>query len=353
VYNYGVFDFASPGFMSRFIAGNLLYELGVSDIQSTVYQYEYLNRSLWAQELNLTPEQKRELVQLLEINALPRNRQYLYDYYRDNCSTRIRDVVDRVIGGRLRAQTEKVPTGTTYRWHSERLIAADPVSYAGLAGGLGPASDKPISQWEEMFLPFKVQEQLRRVRVPDASGREVPLVKREWTLYQAQGRPAPLDEPPTRTPWFLAVGLLIAGALVAMARAARRSALARMGFSAVSALWLLFAGVGGFVLVYLWAFTNHQIAYRNENMLQLSPLALPLILLVPCVAYGARWAARGAWVLAAAVAALSVLGFVAQVLPWLDQRNAQMIALALPINLALAWAVRTLTRRSGPSPGLA
>ncbi|HZG42725.1 MAG TPA: hypothetical protein VEY93_07165, partial [Longimicrobium sp.] len=116
------------------------------------------------------------------------------------------------------------------------------------------------------------------------------------------------------------------------------------------ALWLLFAGVGGFVLVYLWAFTNHSIAYGNENMLQLSPLALPLILLVPCVAYGARWAARPAWVLAAAVAALSVFGFVAQVLPWLDQRNAQVIALALPINLALAWMVRRMARGARPSP---
>ena len=66
------------------------------------------------------------------------------------------------------------------------------------------------------------------------------------------------------------------------------------------------------------------------------------MLLVPCVAYGARWAARPAWLLAAAVAALSVLGFVMQVLPGLDQRNAQIITLALPINLALAWTVRRL-----------
>lgn len=346
VYNYGVFDFASPGFMSRFIAGNLLYELGVSDIQNTLYQYEYFNRSVWGQELNLTGAQKRELQRLLEVNALPQNKDYLYDYYRDNCSTRIRDVVDRVIGGRLRAATEKVPTNTTYRWHSERLIAGDPVSYTGITGGLGPAADHRISRWEEMFLPFQVQERFREAKVLDEAGREVPLVKREWTLIEAQGRAAPLSEPPTRTPWFLVAGVLIGGALVALGRAAPRSGLARMGFCAVSALWLLFAGVGGFVLVYLWAFTNHRIAYGNENMLQLSPLALPLILLVPCVAYGVRWAARPAWVLAAAVAALSVFGFVAQVLPWLDQRNAQVIALAMPINLALAWTVRRLAQRA-------
>ncbi|HZG43922.1 MAG TPA: DUF4105 domain-containing protein, partial [Longimicrobium sp.] len=187
VYNYGVFDFASPGFMSRFIAGNLLYELGVSDLQNTLYQYEYFNRSVWGQELNLTAAQKRELQRLLEVNALPQNKDYLYDYYRDNCSTRIRDVVDRVIGGRLRAATEKVPTGTTYRWHSERLIAGDPVSYTGITGGLGPAADHEISRWEEMFLPFKVQERFREARVLDEAGREVPLVKREWALFEARG----------------------------------------------------------------------------------------------------------------------------------------------------------------------
>jgi hypothetical protein len=346
VYNYGMFDFKSPGYWGRFMKGNWLYELGVHDIRTTVYNYEYFNRAIWAQQLNLTPAQKREMQAFLETNALPQNREYLYDYYRDNCSTRVRDVLDRVIGGRIRAATADSLTGTTYRWHSERLILDDKPSYVGLAGGLGPAADRDITAWEEMFLPFKLQEQVRRIRVPDASGREVPLVGREWTLLPSRGRPPERAEPPAWTPYFLVAGLLVAGALVLMGRRAPRSALARFGFSAVSALWLLFAGVAGVMLIAVWAFTNHQIAYRNENLLQLSPLALPLVLLVPCVAYGARWAARWAWLLAAAVAALSVLGFVMQILPGLDQRNGQMIALALPINLALAWTVRGLSDRA-------
>jgi hypothetical protein len=328
VYNYGVFDFNSPGYWGRFLKGDWLYMLGVADMRQTVYQYQYFNRAIWAQQLNLTPAQKRQMQAMLETNAQPRNREYLYDYYRDNCSTRIRDVLDTVIGGRLRAATADSLTGTTYRWHSERLIAGDKASYFGLAGGLGPAADREINAWEEMFLPFKVQQQVRGIRVADASGREVPLVAREWTLLEPAGRAQERSEPPFWTHWYLLAGLLVAGMLVLAGRAAPRSGWARFGVSAVSALWLLLAGTAGVLLVLLWAMTNHQIAYRNENLLQLSPLALPLVLLVPCLAYGARWAARPARLLATAVAALSVLGFVLQALPWLDQRNAQIIALA-------------------------
>ncbi|HEX6039187.1 DUF4105 domain-containing protein [Longimicrobium sp.] len=353
VYNYGMFDFRSPGYWGRFLKGNWLYELGVQSIQNTVYQYQYFNRAMWAQELNLTPAQKRELQGLLETNALPQNREYLYDYYRDNCSTRIRDVLDRVTGGALRRTAGDSLTGTTYRWHSERLIASDGASYFGLAGGLGPAADRNITAWEEMFLPFKVQQQVRNVRVADASGRPVPLVAREWTMLDAPGRGPERAEPPFWTPFYLLAGLVIAGILVLLGRKAPRSGWARFGFSAIGTLWLLLAGVGGLLLVLLWTMTNHSIAYRNENLLQLSPLALPLVLLVPCLAYGARWAARPARLLTTVIAGLSLLGFVLQVLPGLDQRNAQMIALALPINLALALVVRVLASRTPPPPARA
>ncbi|HYW12666.1 MAG TPA: DUF4105 domain-containing protein [Longimicrobium sp.] len=350
VYNYGMFDFKAPGYWGRFLKGDWLYMLGVHDIQQTIYQYQYFNRAMWAQELNLSPGQKRQLQAFLENNARPENAEYLYDYYRDNCSTRIRDALDAVIGGRMKAATADSLTGTTYRWHSERLIAADKASYFGLAGGLGPAADRDITAWEEMFLPFKLRDQVRATRVADASGREVPLVAREWTLLQGAGRPDELAKPPFWTPFYLLAGLVIAGLLVLLGSKAPGSRGARFGYAAISALWLLVAGTAGVLLVLLWTMTNHSIAYRNENLLQLSPLALPLVLLVPCVAYGARWAARPARLLAMIVAALSVLGFVLQVLPGVDQRNAQIMALALPINLALAWTVRMLADRVPAAP---
>lgn len=346
VYNYGVFDFDSPGYWSRFAAGNWLYMLGVDHVENTLYQYRWLNRSVRAQELNLTGAEKRELQAYLDANALPENREYLYDYYRDNCSTRVRDALDAVLGGRLRAATAGVATGATYRWHTERLIAADRVSYTGLAAGLGPRADGEIDRWEEMFLPFAVQARVREVRTVDAAGREVPLVGREWTLHEATGRPGERASPPAWTVWFLLAGAGFAGALVLLARALPRSRAARFAYAALSSLWLLFAAVGGWVLLGLWGLTNHSIAHGNENLLQLSPLAAALVLLVPAAAYGARWALRPAWYLAAAVAALSLVGFVIQALPGIDQRNAQVIALALPVNLAVAWTVRMMLGRS-------
>src|SRR5690606_33299600 len=133
--------------------------------RETLAMYEMDNRTIVRQELDLAGAQKAELAAFLEWNARPENREYLYDYFRDNCSTRIRDVIDSVLGGRLRAATDTVATGTTFRWHSRRLMAGMPVVYSGLTAGLGPEADEPISAWEEMFLPEKVMERVREMQV--------------------------------------------------------------------------------------------------------------------------------------------------------------------------------------------
>jgi hypothetical protein len=340
VYNYGLFDFDAPGYWNRFLKGNWIYQMGVDDLDRTLYQYQYFNRSVTVQELNLTAAQKQELQEFLEWNALPENREYRYDYFRDNCSTRVRDALDRVLGGRIRSTTDDVPTGTTYRSHSERLIAGDKVSYTGMIAGLGPAADRPISRWEEMFIPMQLQEHVRSITVPDAAGEPVPLVKQEHTLV-ATNRAPERAQPPRWLISYLLIGSGLGAAFVLLARAARRSRAARFGFSALSAVWALLIGTGGLILVGL-LFTDHTIAHRNENLLQFDPLALPLVLLLPALAYGARWAARPARWLALAVAGISLLGFLLQLLPMLDQVNGNIIALVLPAHAGLAWAAHRL-----------
>jgi hypothetical protein len=337
-YNYGLFDFAQEDFVTRFVQGRMKYWMDGFDAEATVQHYLGYNRDVWVQELNLTPEQKVALRDFLVWNAREENKFYRYDYYRDNCSTRVRDALDRVLGGRLRAAFDTVATPATYRWHTARLTASSLPEYTGLMTGLGPAADRPISAWEEMFLPMKVRDRIRGVTVPGADGRPEPLVLSERHFASA-GRAAEAAEPPFRIPGYLLAGALLGAALVLLGRAAPRSGAARFGFSALAGLWLLFVSVGGVVLGGLWAFTDHAIAYRNENLFQLDPLAIPLVLLVPCLAYGARWAARPAAALVMALAGLSVLGFVLQALPGLDQVNGETIALALPAHLGLAWAV--------------
>ncbi len=105
VYNYGTFDFTTPGFVTNFIKGRPRYWLGVSDLGETLRQYTHAERDVVAQELNLSPAQRSELATYLAYNALPENRVYTYDYFLDNCSTRVRDALDRVLQGALRDGT--------------------------------------------------------------------------------------------------------------------------------------------------------------------------------------------------------------------------------------------------------
>jgi hypothetical protein len=345
-YNYGMFDFRQANFYTNFARGRMLYWMQGFDAVQTLQYYASQNRTVWVQELNLSPAQRVWVKRFLEWNARPENRFYRYDYYRDNCSTRVRDVIDRVTGGAVKARFGRVPTGVTYRWHTARLTADDVPTYTGLMIGLAEPADRPISGWEEMFLPMRLRDYVRKMDVPDGRGGTVPLVRSERVAVAAVGRAPERREPPQRVPAYLLVGVVLAGVLAGLGWAAAKNRAARLGYAVLAALWTLLTGVGGIVLACLWLFTDHAIAYRNENLLQLDPLSLPLVVLLPALAYGARWAVRAAPRLAVAVAALSVLGFAIQVLPGVDQVNGIVIALAMPVNLALAWTALRLRHRS-------
>src|SRR5687768_5124125 len=120
-YNWGMFDFAQPNFLGRFLTGNTQYWMEGIPLESMLQAYTQRNRSLLAQELNLTPAQRLSLKESLEENARPENKFYRYDYYRDNCSTRLRDMLDRALGGQLQTATTTRITTETFRSHTQRL----------------------------------------------------------------------------------------------------------------------------------------------------------------------------------------------------------------------------------------
>jgi hypothetical protein len=346
-YNYGLFDFHQQDFLLRFIQGQMWYWMAGFPAQRYVQTYVRANRSVWLQELDLPPGARLELQRFLEWNERPENRFYHYDYYKDNCSTRVRDALDRVIDGRIQAATGDVPTGTTYRFHTQRLTANDAPIFTGLLLALGPGVDRPISQWEEMFLPLALREHIRAVRVPGPGGSAVPLVKSERTLFTSTA-PVPPDAPPWWLPWYLALGLALGGLAALLGVLSGRQRAATIGLAVLVIGWGAVAGFAGTVLAGLWAFTDHVMAYRNENLFQVNPLAwlwvLPgaLALLTPPRAV--RWTRLAATV----IATLSVLGLVLQVLPGLDQVNGPIIALVLPVQLGMAFALNATSRRAGP-----
>ncbi|MFL5577903.1 MAG: DUF4105 domain-containing protein, partial [Gemmatimonadaceae bacterium] len=349
-YNWGMFDFNQPNFLGRFLTGDTKYWMEGEDPAAMIRNYAALNRTVSVQELALTPGQRAALRDFVDWNERPENSYYRYDYFRDNCSTRVRDALDRVLGGQLRAATGGVVTNGTFRSHTRRLVAGDFPVYTGIQIALGRPADRPISAWEEMFLPVKMRDRLRTVRVGDGAGGTVPLVKSESQLYAAE-RPAELESPPRSLPLYLALGGGAALLIAALAAAAGRgSRPARAGVAVVGALWSLVAGVLGSAALLAWTATRHVFMYRNETLLQLEPLSLALVALLPLALWSGR-GARAARLLAGVVAAAAVAGLLVKLLPVTPQRNGDVIALALPIHLALAWAAWRLLPAPPPAAG--
>lgn len=341
-YNYGLFDLRQENFLVRFLQGRMWYWMQGFSAESYVEQYRRANRSVWVQELEMTAQAKQELQRFLEWNERPENRFYHYDYYRDNCSTRVRDALDRALGGRIRDYASARTTAKTYRFHTRRLTTNDPLVYTGLLTGLGQPVDREITAWEEMFLPLALRDHLRSITVRAADGSELPAVRSERTLYESTDPPPP-ERPPFWLPTYLAAGLAFgAGTLVLGARA-RTSQRARAGFLALSGTWALLAGILGLVLAGLWTLTDHTAAYHNENLLQFNPLSLAVLWILPRLRRNSFADQRGV-IVVGLIAALSLAGLLLKLLAAFYQTNGQIIALALPMHLGVAIGAWQLIR---------
>jgi hypothetical protein len=345
VYNFGTFRM-SDTIIADFLQGRLIYWLSVTDLARALAVYKRENRSVVAQELRLDRAQKRDLANRLRENARPENAAYKYDYYLDNCSTRVRDVLDSVTGGALRRAAE-APAEWTFRQHTLRLTRGDVLLALGLDAGLGQRVDEPVDRFAEMFLPGVVHDVLNVTKV-GSSGHEEPLVKETTVLHRAH-RPVEPQKPPRWWPDSLAVGSLVGGGLWFFVRKARSTKEVRVQRAARAAVWTVAAvfglvlGVLGCLLTFFWVATDHAIAQRNENLLQLSPLAISLVPLAAWAASSKRADRSGAFV-ALGLALSASLGLLGKALPVFTQNNAVFVALCVPLWWGLALAFRELVR---------
>jgi hypothetical protein len=344
-YNWGIFDFQQEDFIPRFLRGEMLYMMAPFATQPMLDLYRAAGREIVSQELALSAAQKLALRDFAERNALPENREYYYDYFLDNCSTRVRDLLDQVLGGALFDQFGALPTGTSYRDHTRRLTRPDPALYTGMDLLLGSPGDQPITVWAEMFIPMTVRDALRDVQVDDGSGGQRPLVISEAVIAEAGLAEEP-EEAPTWWPWYLLIGLLGAAAFAGLgSRAARGSKRARWGLAVMGGLWGGLTGLAGSILVAV-LFTDHHFMAWNENLFLLNPLSLAVATLVPLAVV--RPSAR-AWVTRAALAVtvLAGVGLVVGLLPFAVQANGVHTALLLPMHLGLWKAVKGLASARG------
>ena len=330
-YDYGRFSFNQQNFLLRFIRGQMWYSMGFeSDVRAIVDAYVRQGRKVWMQELDLPPEAKLKLREFLAWNYRPENKDYAYDYYRDNCSTRIRDALDRVIGGAIRQYGDSA-SGWTWRDETRRLNQHSKALYTGLLVVLGQPVDREMTRWEQMFLPMRLREAMNQIKVPGSDGTLHPVVKSERLVSEGGTWPAP-DRPSNWLPYYILVGLGLGGLMFLVGRTRT--------FLPVATLWMLLVGLLGAFMLLEWVTSYHRAAYSNENLLQFNLAALALAIVLPAGLRGKAWAIGPARFLAGAVAGLSVLGLVLKPLPWFFQHNLEVIALILPVHLAVWLRVR-------------
>ena len=337
-YNWGIFDFEQVDFIPRFLQGRMLYRMAPFRTDAMIASYAQTNREVRLQELNLTPSQKLALRDFAEDNALPENRNYIYQYFVDNCSTRARDLLDLVLGGALQESYSADDRGASYRFHTRRLTQVDPLIYTGMDLLLGTPTDAPISVWDEMFVPMVLADELNSFSVADASGSLRPLVLNDEIVVPSSRAGAPLA-PPSWLWAYLMIGLLVGGALaVRSADRVQSSIVLRSAVLLLGTFWSLLGGVVGLVLVGL-LFTDHVFSYRNENLFLVNPLMLATAVLLPLTLLGEQWKTRArTW--SVLVAGLALLGLLWHVLPWSGQKSAMFFALFLPAHFGLAWSLR-------------
>ncbi|MBI4700009.1 MAG: DUF4105 domain-containing protein [Deltaproteobacteria bacterium] len=344
VYNFGTFSFGSLSLIPKFFLGRFEYWLSASNLPATLHHYRSENRSVQVQQLRLTPEQRWLLYQRLEENLKPKNRYYRYDYFRDNCSTRVRDAIDGVLGGRLRQLTAGRPASMTFRGHMLRLTADLLPEYVLLHFATAGLIDRPITEWDEGFIPENLQESVRRLTVPGPDGKPRPLVALERTLV-TDDRAPPFAAKPHWAGRFMLAGGALGGALLLAGRARRGRRAARVLVGLVVALLGLVFGFLGTCFVLLWTLTDHEVGYANENILQCAPWALALAVYGIGVALDRPAALRKAYWLTLGAAAAAALGLVLKVLPWFYQDNWQVIGLMLPLWAGGALALRALVHK--------
>jgi hypothetical protein len=328
-YDYGRFDFDQKNFFLRFAQGKMWYSMGEDSLPGKYIRfYASEGRKIRAQELDLTPAARLALKEFLETNIRPENAGYAYDYYLDNCSTRIRDAIDMVVGGAIRRYAEG-PSGFTWRDETRRLDEHNVFLYTGLMLALGQPVDREMSRWEQMFLPGRLSEHLDSVQVAGPDGSVMPLVKSNQVI--AEGGRWPVPARPSNWMWrYLLVGVLVGGALALLGRFTAI-------FLALATLWALLAGIAGLVITWLSLLSSHSAAHQNENLFLFNLLVLGLAVVLPSAVRRGAGSLKRARRLALVVAALAALGLVLKLLPAFDQHNVELIALALPIHTGV-WA---------------
>ncbi|MDC8006313.1 DUF4105 domain-containing protein [Aureisphaera galaxeae] len=258
-FNYGVYDFSTPNFYTKFARGKLLYILDVRRFDQFVNVYKRQNRWVKEQVLDLSFSEKQEFYDFLENNAKVENRAYLYDFLFDNCATKPRDVLSSVLGDAYEFDESFVKNPATFRELIQQNVHYNTWGSLGMDVAIGAVTDRTASPWEHQFLPNYVYEAAAKARL-NRNGNSVPLVNESRTLFEND--PAKEEVAFFSSPLFVfgVLALLILWVTFRDYRSASRSRFLDSGIFAIS-------GLIGIILLLLWFGTDHSTTANNYNLL--------------------------------------------------------------------------------------
>jgi hypothetical protein len=266
VFNYGTFDFYDPNFYKKFIKGKLLYFVATDSLGRFLSEYEYYKRGVTEQVLNLSCTEKQTMLTALFENAKEENKYYRYDFNYDNCTTRLRDMVEKISGKQLQSKNILPHSNATFRTliHDYLNKGGQQWSKLGIDILLGAPLDKKINTREAMFLPDYLL-----MAFDSATLNDKKLITEKKILLPAFEI--------TKTKPFLTpfVVFSIFFLLIALLSFLKQSSWNKF-FGLFDFFFFLILGLIGALLLFMWFGTNHAMCKNNFNLLWALPFHLPM-----------------------------------------------------------------------------
>lgn len=264
VYNYGTFYFDDPNFYTKFIRGKLLYYLSTDDFQSFQSQNQQDNRGITEQVLNLSCEQKQNMIMLLEANMMAQNRAYKYDFLFDNCTTRLRDLVEKATDSAVHFGTA-LQTQVTFRNLIYEYLNYNDKQWSklGIDILLGSKTDAIASPYQVMFLPDYLMKTFDNSTV-----NSLPLVSDKSSLYKIDYSKNKKDN--LTHPFFLFICLFV---IIAFLSFSKKPFIQKF-LASLDGFLFFITGLLGILILFMWLGTDHIMCRNNYNLLWAWPTNL-------------------------------------------------------------------------------
>ncbi|WP_111708414.1 lipoprotein N-acyltransferase Lnb domain-containing protein [Lutibacter citreus] len=261
IYNYGTFNFNAPNFYLNFAKGKLTYQLSTSPFSYFLRVYKYENRWVKTQELNLSSNEVQSFYNFLENNAKPENRDYQYDFFYDNCSTKIEVIIKTILHDKVHFNNNHIVTEKSHRDLIEDYTKNQKWGKFGIDLALGSVIDDIATKDEYKFLPDYIYLAVENA-VLDLNNSEKPLVKNTKTILTSNNIYSASFLQKVTSPFsiILLLSLVILFLTYRNFKSYKRTK------------WLDFflyfiTGLVGVVVLLLWFATDHTATYKNLNFL--------------------------------------------------------------------------------------